>query len=162
MSPVHVFFSVRFSGVMVMFFSAFFLTVVTIVYFVTGMLAQKVICESLRNPAESQLLEVADSLLDLSKTAGVDAHISEILQNCHKNESIYNVFKLNSIFDLNKVNDYLTEYSIEEKLNELADTIEVGFSGITILTEGSKERLIELGESGIGEIEFGRFTNVVS
>lgn len=145
-----------------MFFSAFFLAVVTIVYFVIGILSQKVICESFRNPADSQLLEVADTLLDLNKTAGVDAHISTILMNCHKNQSIYNVFNLKSIFDLDKVDDYLEEYSIQDKLNELANTIDVNLSGIEILDQTAKDRLTELGASGIGNIEFHRFTNVVS
>lgn len=145
-----------------MFFTAFFLAVVTIVYFIVGILSQKVVCESFRNPANSQLLEVADTLLDLNKTAGVNANIREILMNCHKNHSIYNVFNLTSVFDINKVDDYLEEYSIQDKLNELAGTIDVNLSGIKILDQEAKDRLMELGASGIDNIEFYRFTNVVS
>lgn len=145
-----------------MFLSAFFLAAVTIVYFLIGVLSQRMVCESFRNPNESQLLKVADSLLNLNKTAGVDARISEILTNCHKNQSIYNVLKLKNVFDISKVDDYLEEYNIKKQLDALAETINVDFEGVEILNTDAINNLTELGKSGIDNIEFGRFTNVVS
>lgn len=146
---------------MVMFLSAFFLAVVTIFCFVLGMLSQKVVCDSFRNPTESQLLNLANDVLNLNRTVGVNATVQEILTSCEKNQSIYNVFKLKSVFDLEKVDDYIEQYSIEEELNKLAENIDVNFDNIEILSEEAKVKLDKLAESGIDNIEFDKFTGVV-
>lgn len=145
-----------------MFFSAFILAVVTIIYFVIGFVAQRAICESFRNPNDSQLLKIVDNVIDLNKTAGVDAHLAKILTNCHQNQSIYNVLNLRNVFDINQVDDYLEKYSIEDKLSELTATIDVNFDHFQILNSTAIEKLTNLGNSNIDDIEFYHFTNVVS
>lgn len=145
-----------------MFFSAFFFAVVTIVYFTVGMVAQRTVCETFRNVNDSDILKLVDNLVDLNKSAGVDAKIGEILTNCHQNQSIYNVLKLKNIFDINKVNDYLSEFNINQTLNELVETVKVDFTSFEILDNTTIKELEKLKDAGIDDVEFYRFSNVVS
>lgn len=145
-----------------MFLSAFFLAVITIAYFVIGVLLQRAVCESFRHPNESQLLKLADSVIDLNKTAGVDAHLPDILTNCHQNQSIYNVLHLKNVFDISKVDDYLEEFNIKEQLDQLSNSIDVNFHEFEILDDVAIQKLEELGDTKLDEINFGQFTNVVS
>lgn len=144
-----------------MFFSGFILAVVTIIYFITGVLAQRVVCDSFRNPTESQLIEVVDKMINLNKTAGVDAKISEILTNCHKNQSIYNVFKLKTVFDISKVDGYLKDFDIETQLDDLANSVNFDFTDFNILNPDTIEDLRNLADSGLDNINFDKFTDIV-
>lgn len=145
-----------------MFFSAFLFAVITIAYFVIGVVLQRAVCESFRNPTDSQLLKVADKVIDLNKTAGVDATLPDILSNCHQNQSIYNVLHLKNVFDLSKVDDYLEDFDIKGQLNKLSEVIDANFNNFEILNSTAIEKLEELKSTKLDEINFYQFTNVVS
>lgn len=145
-----------------MFFSAFLFAIITIAYFVIGVVLQRAVCESFRNPTESQLLKVADKVIDLNKTAGVDATLPDILSHCHQNQSIYNVLQLKNVFDLSKVDDYLVEFDIEEQLNKLSENIDANFEEFVILDSDAIGKLEDLRDTNLDDINFYQFTDVVS
>lgn len=151
-----------FSGIFMMFFSAVFLAVITIVYFFAGVVVQRSVCDSLRNSNDSQVVELVDGLLDFKELAGVDVSVATILHNCHKNESIYNVFNLSGIFDVQELNGYLSQYNISSSLNGLIDQITVTTDDIIILPDNTKEELRDLSRSGLSDLNFDKFGEIVS
>jgi hypothetical protein len=53
---------VYYSGVWVMFISSAALAFVTLIYFITGVTADRVICEPLKNPGNSRIFSLLDQV----------------------------------------------------------------------------------------------------
>lgn len=145
-----------------MFFSAFFLAVITIGYFTIGIVSQRLVCDTLRDPANNQVMELIDELVNIKQIAGVDVNVTTVLTNCHKNQSIYNVFNLSSIFNVNELNDYISKYNINGSLDGLIDQIDAQMNNIEILNTDAELELEKLAQTGLSDINFDRFQEIVS
>lgn len=62
---------------------------------------------------------------------------------------------------MKELESYLDKYEISKKIGILKDKITMDH-GITILTKEAKGKLQKLADSGIGDIKFDRFTEIVS
>lgn len=142
-----------------MFLFAALFAIVAIVYFALGTLSQRGICDTLRNPAESNIIDVADKLLNF-KQFKINANISSILQKCHQNETAYNVFQLNDTFDLTDVRNFTEQYDIQDILDKLKDKLDIE-TNIVILNDDGFKEIENLKESGISEIRYNKFIEEV-
>lgn len=91
-----------------MFLSGIVMVVAVLVYFLSGVLFQRVVCDTLRDPShDNKVLSAVDELVNPKRE---QVNISHVLLTCHKNESIYNVLKLESVYDVTEVAKYLDKY----------------------------------------------------
>lgn len=143
-----------------MFLSGIFLAVITIVFFFVGMASQRLVCDPIRNYNESRLIALLDDTFSFQDAVGVDVTVKQVLSDCHRNRSAYHVFRLQNKIELDKVRDYLDEFDIQSALDELQENIEMPIN-VEILTPEAKDKLTELADSHISNINFDRFTAVV-
>lgn len=57
----------HFRAVWLMFLSSAFLMIIALFYFVTGVTTDRIICEPLQNPTPSRVLNIVNSLYDVSQ-----------------------------------------------------------------------------------------------
>lgn len=143
-------------GVGIMFLFAIVLVAVTIVHFFAGILAQRLVCDSIRQPNNSQVIKLFDEVMNLKSSVGVDVDINSLLNACHKNMSLYNVFKLKNHFDIDEVITYLDKFEINKTLADLTRHINAN-TDIDILSVDAERRLRELVSSGIADISYDKF-----
>lgn len=149
------------SGIMIMFLSAFFFALVCTVFFIIGVTSQRVICDTIRNPEDNNIMKLLEDAADLKSLTGLDVNITSVLTNCHLNESVYKVFQLQSVFNVSELNDYMSKYDIEKALDGLSEQISAN-TDVTILDAEAVEQLKSLASSGISDINFDKFIEIVS
>lgn len=149
-----------FSAVYIIFLFAAIFAVIAIVYFAIGTLSQRAVCDTLRNPDESNIIDTVEKLFDM-KQFNITANITSILDTCHKNESIYKVFQLGNTFDLSKLKNFAEEYNIDEILEKLHNDTNFDHQNIIFLSDEGKEQLKNLINSGISDINYDKFIDEV-
>ncbi|KAB0794087.1 hypothetical protein PPYR_13707 [Photinus pyralis] len=146
-------------GVGMMFFIAIILVVAIIIHVSVGIAGQRVICDTLREPNNSQIAKLIDDILKGTDSAGIgiDIEINRVLSSCHQNLSFYNVFELQNLFDIDEIITYLDKFDITKMLNELIKQIQVDTEHITLLSADAEKNLRNLIASGIANIKFIMF-----
>ncbi|XP_063917747.1 prominin-like protein isoform X2 [Zophobas morio] len=147
-------------GVYFMFLTGFIVAVVVAVCFLLGVVAQRGVCDPLRDPTNSQLFKLIDQV-DLSQFH-IDFPISKALENCYQNKSIYVVFNLKSKFDLDEIKNYLNKFNINQTLVNLNLTSLESLGNFTILGENDMQLLESFANSGLGDINFDEFKDLLS
>ena len=151
-----------FSGVGIMYISGLFLAVITIIYLVLGVSIQWIACDTFRNYKDSQIIGLIDDSLNIKDTVGVDLSMKNILANCHRNKSIYHVFNLEHTFNLSSIQNYIEEYNIRGSLEDFEYKLLSVDLNVVILSNETKQQLINLANTGISDINFDKFQEVVS
>ncbi|XP_068914419.1 prominin-like protein isoform X4 [Tenebrio molitor] len=145
-------------GVIFMFLLGFIVSVVVLVCFVVGVVTQRVACDPLRDPTNSQLFTLIDKM-NLSDYY-INFNISTALESCYQNKSIYEVFYLKSRFDLDDVENFLV------KIKDTLATLNLGsidiLKNFTILSEADKNVLKEFANSGFADINFDEFKDLLN
>ncbi|RZC39781.1 prominin-like protein, partial [Asbolus verrucosus] len=146
-------------GVMLMFLAGFVVGVIVLGSFVVGVVTQRVVCDPMRDPENSQVFDLIDQA-DFSQYY-IDFNISEALINCHKNKSIYEVFHLQSKFNLDEIKDYLNKFGINETLANLdLGSIDIP-DDFHLLSDEDKSLLRSFAESDFADINFDEFKNLL-
>lgn len=144
-------------GVGIMFFFSFVLMSINLVYFLTGMLNQRVFCDTLNDP-NSELFEIIDKTF-VNKY--IPNNVSNIIKSCHRNESAYLAFNLKTRKDVTKLPDLWNEYRIVEQIERFKSNIHLN-GRVTIIDKKTERELEKLEQSGIGSINLDRFMEIVS
>ncbi|XP_075231383.1 prominin-like protein [Lycorma delicatula] len=153
-------------GVWVMFLTSAGLMAVTLVYFVTGVMAEFAVCKPLEDPGDSRIFTLIDEVVKLDKIYNItDGHspplnISSVIRSCHNNGSIYKVLRLEQLFDISEVTDYASHYGILERIKELTDNIRLD-QHVDILTRNAEQQLLKLADSPLNNIDLIAYTNVL-
>lgn len=146
-------------GVAVMFLFSFLLMLITLLYFLTGSLSQRMVCDPMRNPNDSRIFTMLDNLTKIDTI--VASNISTIIHECHKNQSAYNVLKLENKLNVSDLPNYLEKYGITEQIEKFKKNVNIT-EKIKIMTPQTEAEMENLKNSGIGEINFDRFMHLVS
>ncbi|KAI5698871.1 hypothetical protein M8J75_013032 [Diaphorina citri] len=176
-------------GVWVMFISSAALAFVTLIYFITGVTADRVICEPLKNPGNSRIFSLLDqtsndggprglprefrySMADEDRSRGGGASLyseekgskdlvmSEIVRSCHKNSSLFNVLQLRQFTPLADLMKYSENNQLRQVIKELSQNIHVNYK-IKILTPEAQEQLLRLSSSPLSDIDFPAYTHIL-
>lgn len=141
------------------------LMVITVVHMVTGVLVQRAICEPLKNPQDNRMFALVDEVVQVKKflypnNTKTDINMSYIVTECHRNQTLYKVLKLEYLFDVNTLHDYRGRYDINETIQQLQRKISLS-PNVIILTETARKKLGELAESGLSDIKFYQYMDVL-
>lgn len=145
-------------GVAVMFLFSIILMLLTLVYFLSGVIVQRLACDTLRNPNDSRVFMLIDQSLNL--TSMLNAKLGSVIQSCHGNQSAYTVFHLETKLNMSELDSYIHKFDINGKMEEIEHLINIG--NIDILSNDTKKHIEELKNSGIDDLHLSQFTNIVS
>merc|ERR1719336_1091870 len=159
------------SGVYFTFLFSFVLLILTTAHFVIGGILEKVVCESLRNPSQSDLFVQVDAqfiqprlneaLNELSSTK-VEYKTSELIEQCHANETLYNILKLEHSYNISKLSDWRKSYGIGDYIENLKNKIQLEeLKHITLLSPETSNDLRDLANSKISDMNFTQFTSLL-
>nr|XP_050854478.1 prominin-like protein isoform X4 [Vespula vulgaris] len=142
------------------------LMVITVVHMITGVLAQRSICEPLKNPKDNRMFKLVDKIVQIRKilhpkNPNFDINMSYIITKCHANETLYNVLKLNNLFDIGTLRNYAGRIDINDTIQQLRRKINLS-PGVVILKESARSKLNDLAQSGLSDIKFYQYAELLA
>ncbi|XP_034243282.1 prominin-like protein isoform X2 [Thrips palmi] len=150
---------------------------VILVHFVVGVVAERTICEPLRDPSDNQIFGLIDEItplesmlqglvLDSSHHRGrhrrmpaVHTSVSSVIIACHQNRSIYDVLDLEARVNVSEVLSYANNQGLQNALDNIKQRLSVE-GQIVILPDQARRKLAELAESS-PSIPFDTYTEVL-
>ncbi|XP_043503328.1 prominin-like protein isoform X2 [Polistes fuscatus] len=153
-------------AVWIIFLLTSVLMVITVVHMITGVLAQRGICEPLKNPKDNRMFKLVDEIVQIRrildpKNPNFDINMSYIITKCHANETLYNVLKLNNLFDVDTLRNYAGRYDINNTIQQLRRKINLS-PGVVILKESARSKLNDLAQSGLSDIKFYQYAELLA
>ncbi|EFN62090.1 Prominin-like protein [Camponotus floridanus] len=153
-------------AVWIIFLLTSVLMVVTVVHMITGVMAQRGICEPLKNPKDNRMFELVDDLVQIKrilypKYPNANINMSYIVTKCHENETLYNVLNLKTIFDVESLRDYAGRYDINDTIQQLRRKISLS-PGVVILKDSARSKLNDLAQSGLSDIKFYQYAELLA
>ena len=112
-----------FSTNIVLILLAVLLFLLTTGMFIVGALSQKLLCKTLDDPANSELLTFASPLIseELAAVYGNDAvniDVAEIIEGIHNGTALYPLLQLNYIYDINNLTDWKAQFHVDEAIDD--------------------------------------------
>ncbi|XP_034944559.1 prominin-like protein [Chelonus insularis] len=152
-------------AVWIIFLLTSVLLVITAAHMVTGVITHRGICEPLKNPNDNRLFQLVDDFVQIKhllypRNPKADINMSWILNKCHANKTIYEVLKLENVIKLESLRDYIEDYAISSTIDRLKDMINLS-PGIVILTESATSKLNDLAQSGLSDIKFYQYAELL-
>ena len=159
------------AGVYLTFLFSLVLLALTTALFLVGSTAEKVVCEALHHPDDSELFKVLDRKFiqlqreyseDLESVAE-DLSLRHIMSNCHANETLYNLLNLKSIYNVEELKNWKNDYGIGDDISSLKNKIRLddNLRGIEILTPQAKKDLLQLASSEISDLKVSKYTQLM-
>lgn len=176
-------------GVAVMFLSSCAIALVTLIYFLSGVTMDRVVCEPLKHPDNSRIFDVLDQLVDVdqiyelqnfnyklmpdgrlsterNEEASKDKHpvklwkLSDIVKSCHRNNSLFNVLKLRNNYHVEKLMRFPEDDQLRTYIEEMTGSIKLDYN-IKILTPEAQEQLVRLSMSPLSDIDFPAYIHIL-
>ncbi|XP_061501156.1 prominin-like protein isoform X2 [Anopheles gambiae] len=163
-------------SVAIIFLTFSVILAVALASFLVGTLTRRAACDSLRDPANDQIINYLDQFVDLNRLyADLRAqaersrtklqvseqvepvHIGEVIVACQQNETIYKVLKLNNFIDIRTIRDFPEHYGITRELAALKEKIKI--QSVQILTPEATEDIRALQESKLNDFDVDKFTD---
>lgn len=82
-------------------------------------------------------------------------------RNCHLNETLYKVLKLQNLYDVTTLRKYAGRYDINNTIQQLRRKISLS-PGVVILTDSAKSKLNDLAQSGLSDIKFYQYAEILA
>lgn len=80
---------------------------------------------------------------------------------CHENETLYNVLNLKNLYDVETLRDYAGRYDINDTIQQLRRKISLS-PGVVILKESARSKLNDLAQSGLSDIKFYQYAELLA
>jgi len=159
------------TGICLTFLFTFPLMMGTTSHFLLGATLEKMVCETLQNPQQSDIFHQVDqvylqpvlskALNDGSRTQQ-NYSAGELLERCHANKTIFNVLKLDKVYNLSSLSDWRAHYGIGEFIENLKNKVQLDqLSDIRLLSPETISDLEQLADSKISDMDFTRFTSLL-
>uniref|UniRef100_A0AAG5DE06 Prominin-like protein n=1 Tax=Anopheles atroparvus TaxID=41427 RepID=A0AAG5DE06_ANOAO len=163
-------------AVTIIFLTFSIILAVALASFLIGTVTRRVACDSLRDPADDQIINYIDQFLDLNRLYSqlrseaerskskllasdtvAEIHLGEVIVTCQKNESIYKVLKLHNFVNIQSIGDFPEEYGITRELEALKAKIQI--KSVEILTPEAKRDIETLRSSKLNDFDVDKFTD---
>ena len=164
-------------------FSVVLLSVTTI-QFILGSTVEKVACDALKNPDDSEIFQFVDKeviqplmkeKLNHQSNGGrnnqasspilhalKDMSISKVISSCHRNQTMYKILHMESIYNVEELRDWKTTYNVGNYLTNLKNKIRSDdIKNIQILSPQAQRNLEELAKSQISDLNFTQYTHLI-
>ncbi|XP_020294345.1 prominin-like protein isoform X2 [Pseudomyrmex gracilis] len=153
-------------AVWIIFLLTSVLMVITVAHMITGVMAQRGICEPLKNPEDNRMFELVDEFVQIKKVLypknpNADINMSYIVTKCHENETLYKVLNLRNVFDVRSLRNYTGRYDINDTIQQLRRKINLS-PGVVILKDSARSKLNDLAQSGLSDIKFYQYAELLA
>jgi len=147
------------------------LLILTTAHFVVGAAVEKVVCQSLTTPDQSDVFKQIDrqflqpkitEALSGPSRGATQYTAAGLLADCHTNATLFNILKLEEVYNLSKLTDWRTAYGIGDYIENLKNKIQMEqLTHITLLSPETAKHLQDLAQSKISDMNFTKFTAVL-
>lgn len=150
------------------------LLIICLAFFLSGITLRRGVCDPLKNPENDQVFSYLDKFIDLNKfifpenqrntireVSGDEMEplrISQVISSCHRNESVFEVLRLGNLLNIDQIQDFPKQFGIDEKLNELADNVQIT-SQVRILNDDARKQIRELSKSELNNFEAYKYVD---
>ncbi|XP_076182936.1 prominin-1-A isoform X1 [Ptiloglossa arizonensis] len=153
-------------AVWIIFLLTSVLMVITVAHMVTGVMVQRAVCEPLMNPKDNRMFSMIDDVVQIKKllypqNPNADVNMSYIITSCHQNKSLYEVLRLEYLFNLKTLRKYTGRYDINNTIQQLRRKINLS-PDVVILTDSAKTKLNDLAQSGLSDIKFYQYAEILA
>ncbi|XP_043469570.1 prominin-like protein isoform X2 [Leptopilina heterotoma] len=152
-------------AVWIIFLLTSILMIVTVAHMITGVAAQRGICEPLKNPKDNRMFKLLDDFVRIKRFLypnhpNANINMSYILSACHANKTLYKVLLFENIIEVKSLRNYVERYDINNTIQQLRQKI-IFSPGIVIFSDRARGKLNELAESGLSDIKFYQYAEVL-
>ncbi len=156
------------AAVYLTFLFSFVLLVVATAQFLVGSIVDKVVCDSLKRPNDSDVFRLLDQRFVQPLLEDQKPHerwtaipVSEIIDNCHRNLTIYEILGVEKVYDVTELRNWRESYGISD-IENLKRKIRLGdLRNIQILSPEAEAELRELAKSQISDLNFSQYTRLL-
>eukprot|EP00096_Caligus_rogercresseyi_P016369 TRINITY_DN900_c2_g1_i1.p1 TRINITY_DN900_c2_g1~~TRINITY_DN900_c2_g1_i1.p1 ORF type:complete len:971 (-),score=312.63 TRINITY_DN900_c2_g1_i1:397-3309(-) len=155
------------SAVYMTFLFSFVLLILATAQFALGTVFEKVVCQSIKHPTDSDVFEyVIDKLAEPSletlqiSQASPLGPISSVIAQCHANKSAYEILRLERVYDIERIRNWKDEFNIAYSLSKI-NVRTNDLRKIELLSSTARSDLERLAESQISELNFSAYTELV-
>ena len=157
---------------------------VTTIQFLLGSTVDKIACNALKNPDDSEIFQLVDNkviqplmrhqfehqsngerggkIASPILHALKDMSLSNVISSCHLNETMYKILHMESIYNVEDLRDWKTTYNVGSYLSNLRNKIRSDdIRNIQILSPQAQRNLEELAQSQISDLNFTQYTNLI-
>lgn len=157
------------AAVYLTFLFSFVLLVVATGQFLVGSTVDKVVCDALRHPNDSDVFQLIDQRLVQPVLEGQKPHedwsavsVSELIENCHRNMTIYEILQVENIYNVKELKRWREQYGIGDFIDNLKRKIRLDdLRGIQILSPEAEKELQDLAQSDISDLNFSQYTELL-
>ncbi len=158
------------AAVYLTFLFSFVLLVVATAQFLVGSVTDKVVCDALKRPNDSDIFQLLDEKLVqpvLAKQSPHDnwtpAPVSQLIASCHRNRTIYEILGVEHVYDVTELKNWRRNYGISSFIENLKKKIRLDdLRNIQILSPEAEAELRELADSQISDLNFSQYTRLLS
>ncbi|XP_055531338.1 prominin-like protein isoform X3 [Wyeomyia smithii] len=164
-------------GVAIIFLTFSVILAFTLVSFLVGSIARRGVCDSLKHPKESQIIDYVDTYFNINKyyeqirsqnarskwklqdTNGQldPLRIVDLIESCKANNSVYQVLKLSNFYNIQDIRQFPEDYGIIRELNALKEKIEIGT--VVILDADAEKDVQYLRDSRLNDFASYKFVD---
>lgn len=161
-------------AVAIIFLTFSVILAITLVSFLAGSVLRRGVCDSLKHPRDSQVIEYIDTYFNVNKqyeqirvqskgskwklqanAAKDPIQIADVIESCSKNNTVYEVLKLYNFYDIQVIRDFPEDYGINRELDALKEKIQI--DEVHILTPAAKKNIEELRDSRLNDFMAYKF-----
>ena len=125
------------SALSVFFIAAIFLFLICMVLFVVGAFTQKLVCDTLNEPEDSELVPLLDVFLNAEindlNLGGEPFNLSipVIINGIHQGLPVYPLLQLKNIYDINDLTNWKEDFNIDSIIDSTMESIDAVISDVT-------------------------------
>jgi len=139
----------------------------TALHFLLGASLQHGVCNTLRQPARSDVfLELDRAVLTprladvLNERPGDGRTALQVIQDCHANHSLYNVLGLEKFYNISSLNSWRSTWGLGSPLSTLGSGVDLDLKGVVLLPKSAEVDLKQLSKSPLASLNLSQFSSL--
>lgn len=156
------------TGCHLVFLFSFPILLLTSLHFLFGATLHHGVCNTLRQPARSDVFNELDRAVLTPRLADVfnerpgDASRTalQVIQDCHANQSLYNVLGLEKVYNISILGSWRSTWGLGSPLLSLGSAKNMGLAGVVLLPKNAEVDLKQLSKSPLASLNLSQFSSL--
>jgi len=155
------------TGCHLVFLFSFPILLLTALHFLFGATLQHGVCNTLRQPARSDVFNELDRAVLTPRLADVfnerpgDGRTAlQVIQDCHSNQSLYNVLGLEKVYNISSLGSWRSTWGLSSPLLSLGSANNMGLEGVVLLPKNAEVDLQQLSKSPLASLNLSQFSSL--
>ena len=155
------------TGCHLVFLFSFPILLLTAMHFLLGATLHHGVCNTLRQPASSDVFKELDRavltpiLADVFNENPDDSRTAlQVIQDCHANQSLYNVLGLEKVYNISSLGSWRSTWGIGSPLSSLGSAKNLGLKGVVLLPKDAEVDLKQLSKSPLASLDLSQFSSL--